>query len=199
MILADNPESFRQDFSQWCFNNFDAKFANSQTKQSMIDGHLLTEFLKDAGYLYVGKNLAYDLKKFISFILSKRKGDSNRKITNETAKRGELKIWENMPRNLIVIEGEGQPSPIIDICDSRPLFHIQRGYILILKNLRILFRGNSNGIFLEATGPAFFYEPESVQMTPVEICNEKPDEGVFILQHPIWIGDPKRDPYSGKK
>ena len=199
MIPMGNSNSFRQDFSQWCFENFDVKFAGSQTKQSFIDPHLIFGFLKYAGYLYVGKNLIDDLRKFVLYILSNRSGQPDRVKTNDGAKRGELKIWLNMPRNITVIEGEGSPSPIIDICDFRPLFHIQRGHILILKNLRILFRGNSSGILLEALGPSFFYDPEDVQIMPVEKCNNRPDEGYFVLRHPIWIGDPQRNPYEKKK
>ena len=195
MESPGNPEDFRTDFSEWCFNNFDAKYAQHNVKQGYFDPNLIQEFFTDVRYILTGKEIIVYLKKFVDFILSKRAGPPE-KLPVGGAKHGELKIWTNMPKNMIVIEGEGSPSPIVDICNFRPLFHIQRGYLLILRNVRIEYRGNSDGIFQESGGPSFLLDPDTSSLVKVDKCRDRPGEGLFILRNPVWVGDPARNPYK---
>jgi hypothetical protein len=81
-----------------------------------------------------------------------------------------LKIWKGGPKNVPVIEGEGVPSPVIEICETRPLFQIQRGYLLALRNIRIEYKEFETGLFLEASGHSFFPDPDNVCIVGVSKC-----------------------------
>ncbi len=184
-----DPFLFQTDFSKYCYGEIDAEYA-SGSRLGAFDLNLIRDFLDYVGYGTTVLTMMEYLKKFIQYLEAKKGGSPENAISGRAAKPGELKLYREGPRNVIFIEGEGKPRPILEVCELRPLFHIQRGFILALKNVRIQFKGSPDGLILEASGPSFVFDPENVTIERVDECKRTP--GNFIIDQTIWIGDPKR-------
>ena len=193
-MIPNDLESFGRDFSDLCFESNDALFAGSNVKQGLIDFNLIRQYWNYIGDAATFWAVAKSIKTFVDFLASKKNGPKQVEGPGRSAKSGNLRIWSGGAPNVAVIEGEGTPPPIIEICETRPLFHIQRGFLLVLRNVRIEYRGSGKGIFLEASGPSFFPDPENVSIVQVDECCNNP--GNFLVKKPIWIGAANGNPYE---
>jgi len=187
-----DPYPFQKEISEYCYGEIDTKFANSP-RFNAIDITLIKDFLIYLGYagdVITAIKLEEYIKKFIDY-LEKRKGTTSDKLPKRRpANSGVLRIYREGPRNVIFLEGEGKSAPILEACELRPLFQIQTGYILALKNVTIQYKGFPKGLILEMTGPSFVFDPDNVKIEKVDECNKI--AGNFIINETTWVGDPKR-------
>ena len=198
MPPPSDPYSFQKEISEYYYGEIDAKFANNP-RFNAIDITLVRDFFNSLGYIGYGTTMmamGEGIKKFIDY-LEKRKGKTSENIDKRRpAESGVLRIYKEGPRNVIFMEGEGKPAPILEACELRPLFQIQTGYILALKNVKIQYKGSHKGLILEMAGPSFVFDPDDVKIEKVDVCSKLGE--AFIINDTIWVGDPKRAPKREK-
>lgn len=195
MPHPSDPYSFQKEISEYYYGEIDAKFANNP-RFNAIDITLIRDFLNSLSYGTTIIAMGEYIMKFIAYLEKMKGKTSENLIRKRPAKSGELKVYREGPRNVIFIEGEGKPAPILEACDLRPLFQIQTGYILALKNVIIQYKGSPEGLILEMAGPGLVFDPDNVKIEKVDECNKI--QGNFIINQTIWIGDPKRAPKGEK-
>ena len=98
-------------------------------------------------------------------------------------------------QNTIIIEGHPKDHVVLEIGDIRPLFHIQKNFILVLRNVSIKYVGDKSTLIMEVSGPAFI--PINVKFIQTNLRENIP--GQFQIRSPIWVGEPSANPYSGQR
>jgi len=110
-------------------------------------------------------------------------------------KPGLLYIYPGDYPNIIIIDANPKDPPVLNVGNVRPLFHIQKDFVLVLNNVKIKYVGSKNTLIKEVAGPAFSYYNVSFEKM------EKAEEikGEFNIRVPIWVGKPDLNPYAGQK
>lgn len=183
------PEEINSELSKSLFENFDSKYSESNRYNS-FDPNIINNFLDYLGYAGGFITIAEAMKKFIDFIKSrKEKEDLTENLIRRTdkPKDGTISIKRLYPGNVLMMMGNGSRKPIIEACNTMPLFAIQRGYLMILTGLIIHINYDPHKLVKEYKAPAFIYD-DSVEITKTSNCNETP--GLFRVRESIWVGKP---------
>ncbi len=61
------------------------------------------------------------IKKFIDYLEKRKEKTSENPIKGRPAKSGELKLYKEGARNVIFIEGDENPAPILEACELHPI------------------------------------------------------------------------------
>ena len=108
---------------------------------------------------------------------------------------GKLRVYRENYLNSFVIEGHpNDKKAVLEIGEIRPLFHIQGGFILIVRNVTIKYVGGKSNLIKEHSGPAFI--PINVRFK--ETKSREDILGEFHIYSSIWIGDHSLNPYGAR-
>ena len=182
------PDDINSDLSNYFFENFDSKFSEVN-RCSSFDPNIILRYLEYLGVIEGSISLIEYAKKFIDFIKTRKKEeDVKQNITSKTdkSKDGTISIQRLYPGNVMMMKGNGIEKPVLEACNTMPLFIIQRGYILILSNLILHFNYDDHKLVQEFKAPSFMYD-SSVEIVRTSSCDETP--GLFRIKESIWVGN----------
>ncbi len=183
-------EELMNELSKCLFENFDSKYSE-YNRYSSFDPNIIRSFLNYLGPAGGIITIAEAMKKFIDFIKSKKVKENIRENViqkPEQLKDGTISIKRLQPGNILMMSGNGPEKPVVEACDTFPLFIIQRGYILILSNLRIHLNYDKHKLVKEYKAPSFMYDG-TVEIVRTSSCDETP--GKFRVKKSIWVGKPE--------
>ena len=132
--IVIGSEELMNELSKCLFENFDSKYSE-YNRYSSFDPNIIRSFLNYLGPAGGIITIAEAMKKFIDFIKSKKVKENIRENViqkPEQLKDGTISIKRLQPGNILMMSGNGPAKPVVEACDTFPLFIIQRGYILIL-------------------------------------------------------------------
>ena len=72
LIPYGDPLGFKREFSESCFGNYDAIFANSDVKNGLIDFNLFQQYMFYVGDIITTLTLGNSVKKFIDFLIDEK-------------------------------------------------------------------------------------------------------------------------------
>ena len=182
-----NTNDINSQVSKYIFENYDRQFSEIK-KYNAFDPYLITDFIQifHESTQFIG--YAILVKKFIDYLKmrtpqTKKTEELKGKVGN--SKDGTISIRRLNPGNILMMKGNGFQKPVMEACDTMPLFNIQRGFILILSNLIIHFNYAQQKLVKEYKSPAFMYD-DTVEIKKTESCDETP--GLFRIKTTIYLG-----------
>ena len=190
-----NTNDINNQVSEYIFENYDRQFSEIK-KHNAFDPYLITDFMQILNPSTKIINSVLIGKEFIDY-LKKRRPQTNKEEElrgkDGKSKDGTIGITRLNPGNILMMKGNGREKPVIEACDTMPLFNIQRGYMLILSNLIIHFNYDQRKLVKEYKSPAFIYD-NTVEIIKTNSCDETP--GLFRVKESIYVGKPQD---KGKK
>ena len=184
------PDDMNGNLSQYFFENFDSKYSEIN-KYSSFDPSIIRDYLEYTAVIGGSLSIVDYAIKFIDFIKTrKKKEDVKQNVSSKTnrSKDGTISIQRLYPGNAMMMIGNGEEKPIVEACDTMPLFVIQRGFMLILSNLVLHFNYDERKLVKEYKAPSFMYD-SSVEIVRTSSCDETP--GLFRVKESIWVGKPQ--------
>ena len=184
------PDEINKEISQELYQKYDNEYSEIR-KYDAFDPYIITNFLGYMGDTGGIATLAGVAQKFIHYLKTREKTEEIKDtFTHENPHNdGKIGISRLSPKNIFLMEGIGVNRPIIEACTTMPLFSIQRGYILIVSNIKIHFNYEPRKLVYESKAPAFVPD-DSCEIQRTDSCDETPE--LFRVKEPIWIGDPKK-------
>ena len=184
----NNPNEINKEISQELYQKYDNEYSEIR-KYEAFDPYIINNFLGYIGDIGGIATLAGLAQKFIHYLKTREKTE-NIKDTFTHGKPhnddGTIGISRLSPKNIILMEGRGVNKPIIEACSTMPLFSIQRGYILIVSNIKIHYNYEPKKLVYESKAPAFVPD-DSCEIQRTDFCDETP--GLFRVKKTIQIGD----------
>ena len=183
------------DFKGWYIREIDADYCNERIELSANLDMVLFTILTGIGAGALHK-FGSDLYEYIRGKLKERfsRDESNYPPLSKWGP-GLIHISKGDYPNMIEIEGHPQDNAILEIGDVRPLFHIQKDYFLVLRNVTLKYVGDRSTLIKESSGPAFV--PINVKF--IQATHRENIPGEFQIRSPIWVGEPSKNPYSGQR
>ena len=199
-VSVINIEDANRFISQQLMEKNDIAYSDVN-KLSAFDPYIVKEFLEVFGL--GGKVLEIPamykvIKDIVNYIKNRKTKTEAKQPFDERSKNtdSQIKLWRTAWNNIIVMEGTGKKKPVIEACDTKPLFIIQRGYRLILSNLVIHFNYDSKKLVREYLAPSFIPD-DTVEIVRTSLCDETP--GLFRVKESIWVGIPEANKNTRKR
>ncbi len=186
------PGDLNSSLSQYFFENFDSKYSEIN-RYSSFDPNIIQSYIEYLGSIGGVVTFIDYGKKFIDFMKTRKRIEEVKQNTagkTDKSKDGTISIQRLYPGNVIMMKGNGTEKPIVEACNTMPLFIIQRGFMLILSNLVLHFNYDERKLVKEYKSPSFMYD-SSVEIVRSSSCDETP--GLFRVKESIWVGKPQND------
>ncbi len=98
-------------------------------------------------------------------------------------------------KTTIKIEGPTNGYAVLEFGTVRPAFYIQKPWkLLMTNNLIIRYVGPERGLIREELAPSFLIDDNVIFK---QVSERSKDLGLYQIHTPIWVGDPKMNPYGG--
>ncbi|WP_298277833.1 hypothetical protein [Ferroplasma sp.] len=183
-----NTNDINREVSEYIFENYDSQFSDIK-KYNAFDPYIITDFMQILHESTQFISSVILVKRFIDYLKSRKpQTDKAEELKGKVgnSKDGTIGITTLHPGNILMMKGNGSKKPVIEACDTIPLFNIQRGYILILSNLIIHFNYDRQKLVKEYKAPAFMWD-DTVEFKKTSFCDETP--GLFRIKTTVYLGN----------
>ncbi len=179
--------------SQQYINDVDLRYTKRHVAFDPYIVHVFSELLhgaEDVAFTSAGLKL---LTRKVKAILLRHKEEPGKSKRDEKFGTSLHVARGDIAGTFIVYSPHGRV--VLETGLVKPVFHIAKGFRLVLKNVTIQHIIPTNELMIIESGPAFF--PINVNFQKVKKRNNVP--GAFKIYSPLWLGEPDKNPYDQRK